>query len=157
MCHLLQRSLLNFSYFLVSESSKRKKVRSRSSAVLNSNYSKDHLDAWLETCLKDASTAQLSSSTEFLDYNPTNSQSNKKPFPQQQQQPQQQLLFQHQYSLSSQQPTTSSASHHHHHHLPNNHKDNLQNFTNRGMSYGGYPAPFSQGFQKVSMKSVTYV
>ncbi|XP_037823793.1 putative uncharacterized protein DDB_G0277255 isoform X3 [Lucilia sericata] len=72
----------------ISEVGKRKKLKSRNTAATttalpttilpptigsgNSGYSKDHLDAWLETCLKDASTAQLSSSSEFLDYNPTN-------------------------------------------------------------------------------------
>uniref|UniRef100_T1P975 Suppressor of forked protein (Suf) n=1 Tax=Musca domestica TaxID=7370 RepID=T1P975_MUSDO len=67
----------------ISEMGKRKKLKSRNSttlpaSILNSSigsggggYSKDHLDAWLETCLKDASTTQLSSSSEFLDYNPT--------------------------------------------------------------------------------------
>ncbi|XP_013101779.2 uncharacterized protein LOC106083380 isoform X1 [Stomoxys calcitrans] len=70
----------------LSEMGKRKKLKSRNSpattlpaSILNSGiggggggYSKDHLDAWLETCLKDASATQLSSSSEFLDYNPTN-------------------------------------------------------------------------------------
>ncbi|XP_065371825.1 probable basic-leucine zipper transcription factor J isoform X2 [Calliphora vicina] len=67
----------------ISEVGKRKKLKSRNTAATaipttipaigggNSGYTKDHLDAWLETCLKDASTTQLSSSSEFLDYNPT--------------------------------------------------------------------------------------
>ncbi|XP_061391947.1 uncharacterized protein LOC133327405 [Musca vetustissima] len=69
---------------VISEMGKRKKLKSRNSttlpaSILNSSigsggsggYTKDHLDAWLETCLKDASATQLSSSSEFLDYNPT--------------------------------------------------------------------------------------
>nr|XP_036212961.1 myb-like protein AA isoform X2 [Bactrocera oleae] len=65
---------------VMNESNKRKKLKSRTATVPSGggqdhdhaeNYIKDHLDAWLETCLKDASNAQLSSSSEFLDYNPT--------------------------------------------------------------------------------------
>ncbi|XP_055847589.1 GATA zinc finger domain-containing protein 10 isoform X2 [Episyrphus balteatus] len=73
------------------DSNKRRKSKSRNTTVPNtSTYSREHLNAWLETCLKDASSTQLSSSSEFLDYNPSKSfQSNKKP-PMHQQQPQQQ-------------------------------------------------------------------
>ncbi|XP_028894115.1 signal transducer and activator of transcription B isoform X2 [Zeugodacus cucurbitae] len=65
---------------VMNESNKRKKLKSRTATVPSGGgqghgqaegYMKDHLDAWLETCLKDASNAQLSSSSEFLDYNPT--------------------------------------------------------------------------------------
>ncbi|XP_017470542.1 PREDICTED: myb-like protein AA isoform X2 [Rhagoletis zephyria] len=64
----------------MNETNKRKKLKSRTATVPSSSgqghghgdgYMKDHLDAWLETCLKDASNTQLSSSSEFLDYNPT--------------------------------------------------------------------------------------
>ncbi|XP_053946161.1 uncharacterized protein LOC128855342 isoform X1 [Anastrepha ludens] len=63
----------------MNESNKRKKLKSRTATVPSGGqahghgdgYMKDHLDAWLETCLKDASNTQLSSSSEFLDYNPT--------------------------------------------------------------------------------------
>ncbi|XP_011205207.2 signal transducer and activator of transcription B isoform X2 [Bactrocera dorsalis] len=64
---------------VMNESNKRKKLKSRTATVPSGGgqghahadgYMKDHLDAWLETCLKDASNAQLSSSSEFLDYNP---------------------------------------------------------------------------------------
>uniref|UniRef100_A0A1A9WHU0 Uncharacterized protein n=1 Tax=Glossina brevipalpis TaxID=37001 RepID=A0A1A9WHU0_9MUSC len=59
------------------EANKRKKLKTRSATLSNSfGYSKDHLDAWLETCLKDASNAQLSSSSEFLDYNPSQNMPN---------------------------------------------------------------------------------
>ncbi|TMW40975.1 hypothetical protein DOY81_013945, partial [Sarcophaga bullata] len=69
----------------ISEVGKRKKLKSRNNAATTAlptnmpvnigggggggggsgsgsgtGYSKDHLDAWLETCLKDASTTQLS-------------------------------------------------------------------------------------------------
>ncbi|XP_026839965.1 uncharacterized protein LOC6594379 isoform X1 [Drosophila persimilis] len=65
------------------------------------NYSKDHLDAWLENCLRDASNAQLSSSSEFLDFTPPTATASKQIFvtqaavqqQQQQQQPQQQQQF----------------------------------------------------------------
>lgn len=78
-----------FISVVISEVGKRKKLKSRNTAAAalsatlippaatrgsnNSGYSKDHLDAWLETCLKDASATQLSSSSEFLDYNPASS------------------------------------------------------------------------------------
>ncbi|XP_067617763.1 uncharacterized protein [Eurosta solidaginis] len=67
----------------MNESNKRKKLKSRTATVPSyghghshnhshgEGYTKDHLDAWLETCLKDATNTQLSSSSEFLDYNPT--------------------------------------------------------------------------------------
>ncbi|XP_004531062.1 uncharacterized protein LOC101448638 [Ceratitis capitata] len=62
----------------MNETNKRKKLKSRTATVPSGQghshadgYMKDHLDAWLETCLKDASNTQLSSSSEFLDYNPT--------------------------------------------------------------------------------------
>ncbi|XP_034138530.1 uncharacterized protein LOC117590197 isoform X6 [Drosophila guanche] len=77
------------------------------SNVTGPNYSKDHLDAWLENCLRDATNAQLSSSSEFLDFTPSTAQANKQIFvtqssvqqqqqqqlPQQQQQQQQQFLM----------------------------------------------------------------
>ncbi|XP_043656176.1 uncharacterized protein LOC122622074 isoform X2 [Drosophila teissieri] len=107
--------------------SKRKKLRSRNvppsplaqktdamSASLNQpnfgevnrtdlNYSRDHLDAWLENCLRDATNAQLSSSSEFLDFIPPTAPAHKQMFlTQQQQLPQlkQQLQQQRQYELS---------------------------------------------------------
>ncbi|KAH8340275.1 hypothetical protein KR074_011919 [Drosophila pseudoananassae] len=64
------------------------------------SYSKDHLDAWLENCLRDATNAQLSSSSEFLDFIPPTATVPKPMFvsqagaqPQQQQQQQQQQPF----------------------------------------------------------------
>ncbi|KAH8295035.1 hypothetical protein KR018_006284, partial [Drosophila ironensis] len=76
--------------------SKRKKLKSRNGAVTSSvsttemtetaspvnptgsekigkgsrSYSKDHLDSWLENCLRDATNSHLSSSSEFLDFTP---------------------------------------------------------------------------------------
>lgn len=71
------------------ESGKRKKSKSRSSNnnnnQLNLSLPKSHLDAWLETCLKDSAAPQLSSSSEFLDYNQSSfNLNNKKPSVQQQ-------------------------------------------------------------------------
>ncbi|EDX11583.1 GD19717 [Drosophila simulans] len=67
------------------------------------NYSKDHLDAWLENCLRDATNAQLSSSSEFLDFIPPTAPAHKQMFlTQQQQLPQlkQQLQQQRQQEFS---------------------------------------------------------
>ncbi|XP_055384748.1 putative uncharacterized protein DDB_G0282133 isoform X3 [Condylostylus longicornis] len=94
---------------------KRKKSKSRSSSTnkekqqqqqqqqLNTDLQKNHLDAWLETCLKDSNTPQLSSSSEFLDYNTSSFSGNNtatsnrnkdtKSYQQQQQQQQQQPQF----------------------------------------------------------------
>ncbi|XP_034664656.1 uncharacterized protein LOC117899009 isoform X7 [Drosophila subobscura] len=80
------------------------------SNVTGPNYSKDHLDAWLENCLRDATNAQLSSSSEFLDFTPPTAKANKQIFvtqssvqqqqqQQQQQQPQQQQQQQQQQFL----------------------------------------------------------
>ncbi|XP_015038062.2 sun domain-containing protein 1 isoform X6 [Drosophila pseudoobscura] len=71
------------------------------------NYSKDHLDAWLENCLRDATNAQLSSSSEFLDFTPPTATANKQIFVTQtavqQQQQQQQPQQQHQQQQQQQQ------------------------------------------------------
>ncbi|XP_033167745.1 uncharacterized protein LOC117145959 isoform X5 [Drosophila mauritiana] len=67
------------------------------------NYSEDHLDAWLENCLRDATNAQLSSSSEFLDFIPPTAPAHKQMFlTQQQQLPQlkQQLQQQRQQEFS---------------------------------------------------------
>ncbi|XP_026832133.1 uncharacterized protein LOC6552109 isoform X3 [Drosophila erecta] len=67
------------------------------------NYSGDHLDAWLENCLRDATNAQLSSSSEFLDFIPPTAPAHKQMFlTQQQQLPQlkQQLQQQRQQEFS---------------------------------------------------------
>ncbi|XP_039492428.1 uncharacterized protein LOC120452331 isoform X4 [Drosophila santomea] len=106
------------------DASKRKKLRSRNvppsplaqktdvmSASLNQpnfgevnrtdlNYSKDHLDAWLENCLRDATNAQLSSSSEFLDFIPPTAPGHKQMILTQQQQLKQQLQQQRQQELS---------------------------------------------------------
>ncbi|XP_075147798.1 uncharacterized protein LOC142221847 isoform X2 [Haematobia irritans] len=152
----------------ISEMGKRKKLKSRNSAplpssVLNSvtgsgGYSKDHLDAWLETCLKDASTTQLSSSSEFLDYNPTNTatvtttssmsannliQKNLFSLPQQQQQ--QQSIF-NIANMSQQQQS-----------MNNQQQQQQQQFAMRTTnpmnsslpnSNSSFNFPFSQGFQR---------
>jgi len=89
------------------------------------NYSNDHLDAWLESCLRDATNAQLSSSSEFLDFIPPTAPAHKQMFlTQQQQLPQlkQQLQQQRQ-----------------------------QEFSKRTQPYGVGPGtPFSLGIQRVS-------
>ncbi|XP_032579613.1 uncharacterized protein LOC6613808 isoform X3 [Drosophila sechellia] len=89
------------------------------------NYSKDHLDAWLENCLRDATNAQLSSSSEFLDFIPPTAPAHKQMFlTQQQQLPQlkQQLQQQRQ-----------------------------QEFSKRAQPYGVVPGtPFSLGIQRNS-------
>ncbi|EDW95641.2 uncharacterized protein LOC6535273 isoform X1 [Drosophila yakuba] len=106
------------------DASKRKKLRSRNvppsplaqktdvmSASLNQpnfgevnrtdlNCSKDHLDAWLENCLRDATNAQLSSSSEFLDFIPPTAPAHKQMILTQQQQLKQQLQQQRQQELS---------------------------------------------------------
>lgn len=153
---------------------KRKKLKSRSSAalpasILNSGsgggggYSKDHLDAWLETCLKDASTTQLSSSSEFLDYNPTTAatvtnsspmsannlnQKNLFSLPQQQQQ-QQQSIFNisnmNQLQQQQQQPMITQQQQQFAMRTTNPINNNLPN------SNSSFNFPFSQGFQRVSM------
>uniref|UniRef100_A0A1I8M5R6 Uncharacterized protein n=1 Tax=Musca domestica TaxID=7370 RepID=A0A1I8M5R6_MUSDO len=132
----------------ISEMGKRKKLKSRNSttlpaSILNSSigsggggYSKDHLDAWLETCLKDASTTQLSSSSEFLDYNPTQQQQQSPIFNmanmgQQQQQQQQAMNLQQQQQQQQFAMRTSS----------NPLSNNLPNTNN-------FNFPFSQGFQR---------
>ncbi|BFF88865.1 uncharacterized protein DMAD_07759 [Drosophila madeirensis] len=85
------------------------------SNVTGPNYSKDHLDAWLENCLRDATNAQLSSSSEFLDFTPPTAKANKQIFvtqssvqqqqqQQQQQQPQQQQQQQQFLMRSHSQP-----------------------------------------------------
>lgn len=147
---------------------KRKKLKSRNSttlpaSILNSSigsggggYSKDHLDAWLETCLKDASTTQLSSSSEFLDYNPTvktstsnsaNNLNQKNLLSQQQQQSpifnmanmgQQQQQQQQAMNLQQQQQQQQFAMRTSSNPLSNN-LPNTNNFN----------FPFSQGFQRV--------
>lgn len=151
---------------------KRKKLKSRSSAalpasILNSGsgggggYSKDHLDAWLETCLKDASTTQLSSSSEFLDYNPTTAatvtnsspmsannlnQKNLFSLPQQQQQ---QSIFNisnmNQLQQQQQQPMNTQQQQQFAMRTTNPINNNLPN------SNSSFNFPFSQGFQRVSM------
>lgn len=58
---------------------KRSKTKTRSPTVPpNPIYPKD-LEAWLENCLKDVGAPPLSSSSEFLDYNPSSFNMNKKP------------------------------------------------------------------------------
>ncbi|XP_016950659.1 uncharacterized protein LOC108024945 isoform X2 [Drosophila biarmipes] len=91
------------------------------------NYSKDHLDAWLENCLRDATNAQLSSSSEFLDFIPSTAPSRTQMFVcQQQQQQQQQIKQQLQYQKQ-------------------------QEFSKRSQPYGvGLGTPFRLGIQRHS-------
>ncbi|XP_017036338.1 uncharacterized protein [Drosophila kikkawai] len=124
------------------DATKRKKLKSRSGtataetpAAVNKinrsglSYSKDHLDAWLENCLRDATNAQLSSSSEFLDFIPPTASAHKQMFVSQQQQMQQQQLQQQQQQLQQQQ----------------------QQVPNRSQSYGmGTGTPFSLGIQRHS-------
>ncbi|XP_017081681.1 uncharacterized protein LOC108114973 isoform X2 [Drosophila eugracilis] len=48
------------------------------------SYSKDHLDEWLETCLRDATNTQQSSSSEFLEFLPSTAAAHKHVFVRQQ-------------------------------------------------------------------------
>ncbi|XP_017057082.1 uncharacterized protein LOC108098570 isoform X6 [Drosophila ficusphila] len=90
------------------------------------SYSKDHLDAWLENCLRDASNAQLSSSSEFLDFIPPTAATHKQMFMSQHQQQQQQLKQQPQHQKQ-------------------------QEFLKRSQPYGMVPGtPFSLGIQRHS-------
>lgn len=167
----------------ISEVGKRKKLKSRNTAAnattalptnilptgINSGYSKDHLDAWLETCLKDASTTQLSSSSEFLDYNPSsnimssaatsaataaamsvNNLNQKNMFPmsvsassqQQQQQPSVFNMTNLQQQQAQQQQQFAMRTNPLNNGVTNNNMPNNNSFNN--------PFPFSQGFQRVS-------
>ncbi|XP_070072909.1 uncharacterized protein [Drosophila takahashii] len=133
------------------DATKRKKLKSRNAAASTSapktettaaspslpssskanrtdlNYSKDHLDAWLENCLRDATNAQLSSSSEFLDFIPPTAAAHKQMFVGQQQlQNQQQIKQQLQYQKQ-------------------------QEFPKRSQPYGSGPGtPFSLGIQRHS-------
>ncbi|XP_073815610.1 probable cytochrome P450 304a1 isoform X5 [Musca autumnalis] len=166
MCLFVQ---IGYKTPVISEMGKRKKLKSRNSttlpaSILNSSigsggYTKDHLDAWLETCLKDASATQLSSSSEFLDYNPTvktstsnsaNNLNQKNLLSQQQQQTQQQ----------QQSPVfnmTNMAQQQHQQQAMNSQQQQQQQFAMRTSSNplsnnlsnsNSYNFPFSQGFQR---------
>ncbi|XP_037922985.1 bromodomain and WD repeat-containing DDB_G0285837 isoform X2 [Hermetia illucens] len=60
------------------ENGKRKKSKSSNASVAPNPPSRKDLDDWLESCLKDAAGPQLSSSSEFLDYNASSFSTNKK-------------------------------------------------------------------------------
>ncbi|KAH8354545.1 hypothetical protein KR084_003829 [Drosophila pseudotakahashii] len=133
------------------DATKRKKLKSRSAAAstltprtetttaspnlpnsskankTDPSYSKDHLDAWLENCLRDATNAHLSSSSEFLDFIPPTAAAHKQMFVSQQQlQNQQQIKQQLQYQKQ-------------------------QEFPKRSQPYGSGPGtPFSLGIQRHS-------
>lgn len=64
------------------DNNKRKKVKGRNATVPPSAIYQKDLDEWLESCLKDAAGPQLSSSSEFLDYNPSSFNNSKKSIPQ---------------------------------------------------------------------------
>ena len=191
--------LFRFIVATISEVGKRKKLKSRNTAATNAlpitvpvnnigggsgsgsgtGYSKDHLDAWLETCLKDASTTQLSSSSEFLDYNPTNNMTNvnsataasaavaamsannlnqKNMFPmsnQQQQQSQQAPLFFNMANLNQhhQQQQQQQQQFAMRTNAMNNGGSN--NMPNNNNSFNNLP--FSQSFQRVSISLSVFI
>ncbi|KAH8243003.1 hypothetical protein KR032_003622, partial [Drosophila birchii] len=139
------------------DATKRKKLKSRNGATSSPastnetpaavskinrsslSYSKDHLDAWLENCLRDATNAQLSSSSEFLDFIPPTASVHKQMFvsqqQQMQQQQQQQLQQQQQQQLQQQQLQQQQQ----------------QQVPMRSQPYGmGTGTPFSLGIQRHS-------
>ncbi|XP_037940936.1 putative uncharacterized protein DDB_G0282499 isoform X2 [Teleopsis dalmanni] len=140
----------------ISDTGKRKKLKSRNITVPSTGYSKDHLDAWLETCLKDASNTQLSSSSEFLDYNPTtatvtNIAASKNPSMSQQQQQQQQHQQQQQQQNITQMHTGAANMNN----FNINSMHSQQQFAMRNsssqpsMAYpSAFTSPFSHSFQR---------
>ncbi|KAH8311588.1 hypothetical protein KR044_007094 [Drosophila immigrans] len=137
-----------------------KNKSSSSNGSTREQYSKDHLDAWLENCLRDATNAQLSSSSEFLDFNPTTT-ANKSLFvtqaaavQQQQQLQQQQQQHQQQQQLQQQHQQQQQQQH-----QQQQHQQQQQQFLMRSQSQPynmGAAPPFSLGIQRHTQPPLSY-